>query len=254
MRAVRAMDFLTNGNALRFDDQRLPIAKALCLPWFDRGAPPLPDVQNLIKTFLVERLGNPQTRAGRWVGVESEAALVRRWLTRASLKVFFDLISDHALDAQWRYRETFWTACLNKGAIDDAWLVLGHAVHASARARESLGTAFGRLEGGNVSADQSVLLLRIGPLIISEWSHNGKMRAYPAGKAPRLWQSMYSRGDLTVSGLPFPADPRRTGSRPSDNTGLAHMGSATGVWQRRAARLLAQYASFVLTEADWRVQ
>lgn len=211
-------------------------------------------VQNHVKTFLVDNLGNPQTRAGRWVGAEEEAALIRRWLTRASLKVFFDLISDHALDIHWTYREAFWSACLNKGGIDDAWLVLGPAVHASARARESLGTAFGRLEGGGVSADQSVLLLRIGPLVISEWSHNGKMRAFPAARAPRFWQSSYSRSDLTLPGLSFPPDPRRPGSTASDSTGLAHMGSGTGVWQRRAARLLAQHASVVLTEADWRLR
>ena len=123
-------------------------------------AQPTLDLQRDVTEFLVAQIGNPQIRPGRWAGAEKESALIRRWLARASLKVFFDLIADHALDQHWKYREAFWSACLLKGAIDDAWLALGANVHASARARQDLGSAFGRLEGAGASGDQSVLLLR----------------------------------------------------------------------------------------------
>jgi hypothetical protein len=253
-RTVRAFQFISNGIQLRFDDQRVAVTRGLMAAWDDgKNAPPM-ELQEQVKNFLVERIGNPQIRSSRWVGAEKEAALVRRWLARASLRVFFGLIADHALDTQWRYREAFWLACLDKGAIDDAWLVLGEVVHASARARQSLGSAFGRLTGGRVSSDQSVLLLRIGSLVVAEWSHNGKMRAWKAPGGPKLWQGHYTRDDLTSQGLQFPADPRRPGTAPSDGSGLVHAGAASGTWQRRAARLLAQHSSIVLTEPDWRLR
>jgi hypothetical protein len=143
---------------------------------------------------------------------------------------------------------------LLKGAIDDAWLALGANVHASARARQDLGSAFGRLEGAGASGDQSVLLLRIGPLLIAEWSHNGSMRAWLADEAPRLGRASYARGDLIRSCLPFPSDPIRRGLSDTTTSGLRHAGSATGIWQRRAALLLARHANIRLQSTDWRLQ
>jgi len=212
------------------------------------------ELQRDIRDFLVDRIGNPQLRPGRWVGAESEAALIRRWLARASLKVFFELIADYARDEHWKYREAFWSACLTKGAIDDAWLALGANVHASARARQDLGSAFARLEGAGASADQSVLLLRIGPLLIAEWSHNGSMRAWLADEAPKLGRSSYLRSDLVSPCLPFPPDPIRRGQQDKATSGLRHMGSASGAWQRRAAMLLARYANVRLQSMDWRLR
>jgi hypothetical protein len=248
----RACQFLTSGKLLRFDDCRAAVANALCQPWLDDGRPPGTDLQRVVKDFLVQRIGNPQLRAGRWAGAEEEAALIRRWLARASLQVFFGLIKDYALDEQWIYREAFWSACLQRGVIDEAWLALGAKVNASARARQGLGTAFGQLVGGGALADQSVLLLRIGPLTIAEWSHMGKLRAWTAQHGPRLGDASYTRRDLVKPCLQFPVDPLRGGRLDGDPSGLIHTGSATGLWQRRAAALLARYANVVLTSPEWR--
>jgi hypothetical protein len=250
-RLARACAFLTNGKALRFDDTQAAIARAFCAPWFDTSRSLDADLQREVKDFLVAQIGNPQLRPGSWAGAEREAALIKRWLARASLEVFFGLIADHALDAQWTYRQAFWSACLAKGAIDDAWLVLGGNVHASARARRELGTDFGLLESAGASANQSVLMLRIGPLVIAEWSHNGSLRAWPADQGPKLGRKAYTPSDLRRPSLPFPPDPTRPGSRDSGATGLRHTGAATGIWQRRAALLLARHAQVTLRFFDW---
>jgi hypothetical protein len=250
----RACAFLINGRSLRFDDSRASIATALCNPWFNASRSPEIKLQRDVTEFLVAQIGNPQIKPGRWAGAERESALIRRWLARASLKVFFELIADYALDQHWKYREAFWAACLSKGAIDDAWLALGTNVHASARARQDLGSAFGRLEGAGASGDQSVLLLRVGPLVISEWSHNGSMRAWLADEAPRLGRTNYARSDLMRACLPFPSDPMRRGPPATATSGLRHVGSATGVWQRRASLLLARHANVRLQQADWRLK
>jgi hypothetical protein len=133
--------------------------------------------------------------------------------------------------------------------------VLGGNVHASARARRELGSDFGLLESSGASADQSVLLLRIGPLVLAEWSHNGSLRAWPADRGPKLGQKddPYKPAILRRPSLPFPPHPTRPG--PDSGTGgLRHMGSATGVWQRRAALLLARHANIRLRAIDWRLQ
>jgi hypothetical protein len=254
MHCTRACEFLVSGRQLRFDDTHAAIAHALCEPWFNTAYSADMELQRQVQDFLIEQLGNPQLRPGRWVGAEREAALIRRWLARASLKVFFGLIADYALDTQWTYREAFWSACLRKGVIDDAWLVLGANVHASARARRGLGGAFAKLDRAGASSDQSVLLLRIGPLLIAEWSHNGSMRAWLADHAPKVGRSSYLRSDLIRPCLPFPTDPLRRCVRDTSTSGLRHAGAATGLWQRRAALLLAHHANVRLQPADWRPQ
>jgi hypothetical protein len=247
-RAQRAFQFLLQDNHLRFDDQRSLLAIRLCQAWFDNGPEPAPEIRNIIRDFLVDHIGDPRIRQDRWSGAEKEAELVRQWLTRASLEVFFGLIADYALDRQWKYRAAFWLAYLKKGVISDAWLALGKQVHAAAHAREKLGTAFGRLDG---SADQSVLLLRIGKLVIGEWSHNGKLRAWREQDGPELYKQVYTRSELSKPCLPFPQDPLGGGGNETDTSGLSHFNPEKGYWQRRAASSLARYADVVIEPQEW---
>jgi hypothetical protein len=252
---IRAVLVLTNGHQLRFPDARRDVARSLLGPWTDgRQPPPSVEAQGLVKDFVLKYIGHPQLHPHLWMGADTEAAVVLRWLAQATLRVFFGLIAEYALDSQWQYREAFWSACLNKGAIADAWLVLGYRVHASALARKELGDDFGLLSGSG--ADQSVLLLRIGPIVLAEWSHNGKLRAWRVRQGPKLYERTYRRAELTQDGLSFPADPKRLYGpvSESDHSGLTHSGAASGVWQRRAAAFLAQHADIVLRPTEWRLQ
>jgi hypothetical protein len=251
----RAFAVLAPDGTLRFGQElRGEVGRGLLAAWLDGGRPPEPTLREPVRDFLLRHLGDPRTRAPMWTPVgEAATALMRQWLARASLAAFFDLIAEHALDHQWRYRQAFWSAYLERGAIEDAWLALGSRVHSSAKTVSDLAGAFGRLEGGGVDSNQSVLLMRIGPLVLCEWSHNGKLRAWPAEwkNAPALYQSSYSRDDLTGKGLPFPPNPA-TGSRGSDDgLGLAHNGSDRGLWQGSAAELLARRAGIRITPAEW---
>ncbi len=253
----RIASVLLHGGNLRFPAARLDVARSLLRPWTDSQREPLPEAQIIVKDFVLTHIGHPQLRPRQWIGAEAEAAVMRRWLAQASLRVFFGLIADHAeltadqdLALQWPYREAFWSACLKKGFIADAWLALGQRVHASARAKRELGNAFGLLAGS--SADQSVLLMRVGNLILAEWSHNGKLRAWPGREAPKLYQASYRRKDFILPGLPFPPEPDPPAN--TDRSGLVHAGSAGGVWQRRAAALLARHAGITLLPTDWQIR
>jgi hypothetical protein len=124
------------------------MARGLLRPWLEPGREPDELIRQQVQAFLIEHLEDPRLRPQRWQEAgEAAANLMRRWLTRASLEAFFSLISEHALDSHWRYREAFWSACIEKSAGAEAWLALGSRIHASARAVEDLKGAYARLEG-----------------------------------------------------------------------------------------------------------
>ena len=239
----RALAFLAPGRRLRFDDTRGPVAEALLLPWTS-GVAPDPSAKDEIKRFLLDHLGDPRLQPGKWAPVHDEAtAVIRQWLAEASLETFFELIERHALDHQWRYRKAFWSACLGKGAIRDAWLALGSRVHANARAQRALGNAYARLRGAG--GDQAVLLMDVGPLVLVEWSHAGKLWACPKDwkDAPRIGRSEYSRHDCTDIGLPL--------TRTGDERGISHRNPAQSWWQKRVAEFLDRRGVVRLTPSDW---
>ncbi len=182
---------------------------------------------------------------GRWAQVDRRAVeLFKSWLARASLNAFFAIIRDYALDRQWRYRERFWKACLDKGVISDVWLALADEVSSAARTIRDLRGAYGTLSGG-VDSRHAVILMRMGPLVLCEWSHNGKLRAWPADwrHAPQLGRSEYTGVELRTDSLVFPGG--------SAEDGLRHAGSETGRWQERAAKLLRERAGVVLEPRDY---
>ncbi|MBW6398948.1 hypothetical protein KPL78_13875 [Roseomonas sp. HJA6] len=251
----RSLAVLAPDDKLRFgQEMRGAVGRGLLGAWLDAGRAPDAALRDPVRDFLLRHLGDPRTRAPNWTPVgDTATALMRRWLARASLDAFFDLIDEYALDHQWRYRKAFWSAYLERGAIEDAWLALGYRVGSAARAVRDLAGAHGRLEGGGVQGNQSVLLMHIGPLVVCEWSHNGKLRAWPRdwANAPALHRQTYARDDLVSKGLPFPPSPETGVGGSADGMGLVHRGSDNGVWQGSAAELIARKARITLTRSNW---
>lgn len=251
---ARALAVLVRDGSLRFGDElRGPIARGLLAAWLDGGAEPDVALRDQVRDFLLRHLGDPRVRAGYWHPVGEEAtALMRRWLASASLQAFFDLIDEFALDHQWRYRKAFWSAYLERRAIDDAWLALAGNIRAEARSIRDLRGAHGRLRGAGVLSNHSVLLLRLGPLVLCEWSHNGSLRAWrrDQGDAPPLYDREYLAHELRKPSLPFPNNPETGKGGSPDGEGLRHQGAERGLWQGCALELIAQHAGIRLSLRD----
>lgn len=228
---------------LRFGDLELKgrLADAALSPWV-AGNSPDPALRPAIQRFLLRHLGDPRVKEHAWQCARPETvALLRRWLAGDTLEAFFAVIDRHA-DPHWRYRRAFWLAALRRGAVSDAWLALGSNVAISAK-RALKDAAFARLQGGN--GNKAALLMRIGDYVLAEWSHSGKLRAWPAGaaSAPRPFRPGYAPDELMTRSLAFPGT--------SSDEGLVHSGAEQGLWQRRAAQFIAERTGITLQPADW---
>src|SRR5574337_67432 len=86
----RAQAFAVLGRALRFEEPeaRGTLANSLLTPWAPGSRlSARDDVRSRIQSFLLERLGDPRTKRANWLHVEeSKIGVMRRWLSRASLK------------------------------------------------------------------------------------------------------------------------------------------------------------------------
>jgi hypothetical protein len=247
----RALQILAPAGQPRFDAQVARTSRALLQAWLDGGSAPAPDLQGRVRQCLLNWLGDPRMRLQKWAAVsEPETKLMRRWLARASLDLFFELIDDHVPQSQWEYRKSFWLTYLAKGAISDAWLALGSQVHNSARAIAELGEAYGRLRG---ERKQCALLLRIGSLVLVEFTHDGKLRAWPADPriAPTLGQTQYSTTELKRECLEFPPNPQTGRGGTSNGQGLSHFRGAQSYWQKSAAELIRRHTGIRLTPFEW---
>jgi hypothetical protein len=251
----RILTFVTPRGSWRFKETRGEVARALLSPWLTNG--PVPDltIRDEVRSFLLSHFGDPRIRGGDWQEVgPAGITLMLKWLAGVSLKSFFELIADHALDEHFKYRRAFWSSYLDAGVIDEAWLALGRNVYHKARTIPELRGAFGRLEGQGVSGNQSIIILRVGGLVFCEWSHSGRIRAWKAdsSNAPRPGkQTNFARDDVTKPCLLFPRNRfGRGGSR--DDQGLTHFNSKDFYWQQTVANLIHHNNGPLLENRSWK--
>jgi EH_Signature domain len=183
-----------------YSAHRGAVANTLLLPWTEQ----IPDqnIRQRTQSFLLDKLGDPRIDRGAWLGVEDAARDVMiRWLAQATLEQFLKVVDRVAAKHQWDYRRAFWNAYIEKRVVANAWVAFGSSGAQVARriaenSADSLMRRFATLGGSG--ADQAVLLLSIGDLIIADWSHNGRLRIWRRGNpsAPDLNLPSYVASDL----------------------------------------------------------
>jgi hypothetical protein len=239
-------------SALRVPDLVGKTIEACLDPWLrDPPAPAAP--RDEIKSFLLRVVGDPRLRPERWSAApETCAQLMRGWLAEASLETFFALISETNDDPQWRYRRAFWRACLRKMPRDrpaEVWVVLGPGMAARANAVRDLANAFGTISATN----QAVLIIRLGNIVLSEWSKVGPVRAWEASHAacPPMYRAEYTVRSLRALCLDFYDRATRHDAASHRWPGLRHDSPQHGLWQSRAAAFLQNQIGLVLKREDY---
>lgn len=210
------------------------MADALLLPWVDRQPPE--DSQAFIEAHLLSLLRDLRIDRSRWMGVDEEAKRVmRRWLTKASLEQFLDVVDRTAQSHMWAARRKFWFAYYENKFMLEAWVAF--AANGASLARKLAAERdnpairnFGTLNrGAGVVRDHAVLIMQIGELVVADWSHNGKCHIWLPGNedSPQLYKRSYDREEL-INGSSW--DKKHLGAWQSDvhdyikrNTGIRMM-------------------------------
>lgn len=187
---------------------RPALAEALLLPWTTRM--PTPEQRDFIKRVLLGLLKEPRTNPVAWVDVsEAAQSVMCLWLAKVSLEQFLEVVDETVQlhhTRMWSSRRKFWSAYYEKGFIQEAWVVFGR--RGAAIARHTAGNrdrtdvvSFGTFSGDTASDQrQAVLIMKIGTLVVADWSHNGCCHVWLADndKAPLLFQREYFRSDLIM--------------------------------------------------------
>lgn len=208
------------------------------------------------KSALLEMLerfggGDPRAKPERWRSVMDRApgayAVLMRWLTRASVLQFLDIVDrlmpDRASKLMWAYRRAFWMSYLRSDGssqgIDAAWVAFGDdgarlARETARRTGDKSFTAFGKQH--DKSAQHAALILQMGDLTIVDWSHSAKYQVWRRGDegAPQLFKDRYRPGELY--------------SAPIQES---HVSPKTFSWQKSLARII-EGRSFFPRMASWR--
>lgn len=233
----RVFAFATQENGkLRFPEESRVIADSLLLPF--TGVSPPSGIQVQIQRLLLTHFGDPRITPTSWQGVnESAREVMLHWLVGATLEDFFRLLDHTALDRHWRYRKAFWSAYLERGYITDAWVLLGSQARRIAQAFLSdEASRYGQLSRG-VQSNHSVLVLKVGGLTVTEWSHSGTCRLWlPDNQnAPKFYQGNYFRSNLVKQ-----ADYEQR-----------HHGAYIGRWQNKLARWIEDQTGIHLMMTDY---
>ncbi len=210
------------------------------------------------KSALLEMLerfgeGDPRAHPDRWRTVMDNApgayAVLMRWLTRASVLQFLDIVDrlmpDYEAKLMWSYRRAFWMSYLlsdgKAPGIDAAWVAFGYdgALLAKQAARDSGDrsfSAFGRQN--DKSGQHAALILKMGDLTIVDWSHSAKYQVWKRGQsgAPDLFQQKYRSGALYNAPLQE-----------------SHSSPRTFTWQRRLAQII-EGRPFLSEKPAWRLR
>lgn len=216
---TRTLDWAASGSGadLQFPALRTLVAESLLTPWL-QSAPPK-SIERTITAFLLKTFGDPRMQRTRWNGVnESAVNVFKRWLTGATLEAFVRVIERVAEKGHWKYRKAFWMAYYRAGHVLDAWVVLGPEAKLLTRQIEEMKGQSSELIKPPLS-NHSVLLMRIGNLVVADWSHNGKCRIWREGdhQAPALYRSKYDASEL----------------RAAADFEVTHHSSASGGWQTK---------------------
>ncbi len=178
---------------------------ALLLPFVDKSPPP--GIKNKLKDLFLKSFHDPRISRHRWPEIDTALmdittherciSLIRKWLNSDSIDLFFKIIQKHAPSVQFEPRQKLWQTYFDQDHVADAWVILGSEAFKTAqimKKTDDTATSLRWAKLAGVLSDQSVLLMEIGNLVVAEWSHSGKFRAWyrDSQDRPQFYRSEYT--------------------------------------------------------------
>ena len=187
------------------------VCNALLNPYLTQS--PDEGIKTQIENFLLERFEDPRVNRRRWSKVAAEhSAVLSRWLTQQSFELLMKVLKRSNNTGQWKERAVFWGHYLDNEFVSDAWIVLGPDANYYAEKLIEEGeikskSSYGVLSAASyspVQAIHSVILLKIGELVVSEWTHEGKVRFYRTSNPKKqvFYKESYSSANLRSDDAP----------------------------------------------------
>lgn len=235
---------------LRFAHRRVAIIEGLLSPWLQSQKAVDEQARKAVQEWLLIQFNDPRlpihaNKGWQGVGLEYKKVMYR-WLVGESLNQFFEIIDRVAQESHWKYRKAFWKAYYDAGVLDEAWVALGP--DAKYYAERIFGERLSAGELQNLTDKKhSVLVVRIGDLVLADWSHNGKCRAWKVGdkSCPETYKSQYSGFALKAPSMKI------VDTHLED--GISHQGSENYRWQSRLAEFIYDQTGIRIQQRDFRI-
>ncbi len=243
--------WIYDGDKVRMDSLKIAAVNAAILPF--RGQKPSKDLRDVFLSFVLPLLNDPRIAGGNWSRCQSAEQIVRIWLTEQSLRQFFDVVGRVAPPEHWDYRSRFWWALHQRGYVDEAWVVFEADGAAMARRLFGKDLTFGRFsQTQGVQKGHSVLILKLGSLIVTEWSHSSPCSIWDelqGPNGPKLYSQKYDPNDLKKSFYGGQATENMT------RQGVFyHRSSTTYFWQKEIANHLRSKRQILIKQSEYEVR
>ena len=245
----RAQAFVIVDRKLRFEEPeaRGSLANSLLTPWVPGSRNSAKEsVKSQVQGFLLTRLGDPRTKQANWRHVDKiKTDIMRKWLSRAGLKAFFDVIANHAEEISYTV-ERSGTRIWKRRGLTTPGLRSARMCMPRPKGYANLADIFAAARRDQQPiriADQNGTHSLLG--MEPQWQPSCLAREWK--NAPKIGLPEYQKDELTDECLPFPDGP--DGAR--QGKGLWHTGSKSGRWQNIAADFIARRCGFRLGPRDW---
>jgi hypothetical protein len=181
--------------------------EAMLDPWLRRDCPD--DFRDRLLERLVSLYGDPRvSQAAHWIEIRREYLdLLHRWLTKADMGFFIEVVNRTQPSHMWPPRRDFWLQLYRQGQIDAAWVAF--CPDAAAYAKQHLisnseldvSKRFGRQVTKGSYGNTSLLIMKVGRKIIVDGCHSYKTHIFEMSDpaAPSLFSHSYDCDSIRVS-------------------------------------------------------
>jgi hypothetical protein len=173
--------------------------EAVLHPWLKKECPD--DFRDRLLERLVSLYGDPRiSQAAHWIALRKEYRdLLHRWLTKADMAFFIEVVNRTQPSHMWPPRRDFWMRLYQQGHIDAAWVAF--CPDAAYYARQHLisnreldvAKRFGKQVARGSYGSTSLLIMKIGRKIVVDGCHSYKTHIFDENElaAPRLFLQSY---------------------------------------------------------------